>query len=59
MIHISIQYVKSFFIGLFSCFSKKEKDNIKYCMSSNGRDVIFEDLETTYLFESDDNDNYR
>jgi|688.fasta_scaffold672982_2 hypothetical protein len=59
MIHISIQDVKSFFIGLFSCFSKKEKDDIKYCISSNGRDVILEDLETTYLFESDDNINYR
>jgi hypothetical protein len=56
MIHISIQDVKSFFIGLFSCFSKKET---KYCISSNGRDVILEDLETTYLFEIDDNINYR
>ena len=55
MIHTLIQDVKCFFIGLFSCFSKKKT---KYFISSNGRDVILEDLETTYLFESDDNINY-
>jgi hypothetical protein len=50
-----VNIISNFLINLFSCFSKKKT---KYSISSNGRDVIFEDLETTYLFESDDNINY-
>jgi hypothetical protein len=42
-------------MNLVSCFTKKDT---KYKSSTN-RCSSFEDLETTYLFESDDNDNYR
>lgn len=50
MIQVLINDVKHFFIGLFSCFTKK---STRYQYSNS-----LEDLETTYLFESDDNINY-
>jgi len=60
-----MDYIKSFFIRLFSCFSETESHGDKSYYpktfaTSNGRDIIFEDLETTYLFErDDDNINFR
>ena len=54
--------IKRFFINLFSCFSEKEAQAGRryYPRTYTNRcDIIFEDLETTYLFESDDNMNYR
>ena len=53
-----LDYVKRFFIHLFSCFSEKEASYSTGFTNKDG-DIIFEDLETTYLFESDDNMNYR
>ena len=58
-----LDYVKRFFIHLFSCFSEKEAQagrryNPTGYTNKDG-DFIYEDLETTYLFESDDNMNYR
>ena len=50
--------IKRFFINLFSCFSEKEARYPTAFTNKDG-DFIFEDLETTYLFESDDNMNYR
>ena len=47
--------VKNLFVNLFACFSKKDtnyQSSLNDCSS-------FEDLETTYLFEIDDNVNYR
>jgi hypothetical protein len=46
-----VNIISNFFMNLVSCFTKYK--------SSTNRCSSFEDLETTYLFESDDNDNYR
>lgn len=58
-----LDYVKRFFIHLFSCFSEKEaqvgRASYPTAYTNKDGDFIFEDLETTYLFESDDNMNYR
>ena len=55
-----LDYVKRFFIHLFSCFSEKEAQAGKpRAYTNKDGDFIYEDLETTYLFESDDNMNYR
>lgn len=47
--------VKHFFVNLFACFTKKDT---KYQSSTNDCSR-YDDLETTYLFEIDDNVNYR
>ncbi len=50
-----VNIITNFFANLFSCFTKKD---IKYQSSLNDCSR-YDDLETTYLFEIDDNINYR
>ena len=50
-----VDIITNFINNLFACFSKKDT---KYQSSTNDCNR-FEDLETTYLFEIDNNDNYR